>query len=720
MSSDGEVRLGRKREHVRLVASAPLCAAPDWQNRMRALALDSLAASVALIDPAGVIQEVNGRWAELAEACGMNDPGHGVGRNYLQFEGVNHEAAAVIQAIRTVLAGDGHYRVVDYRCDYGGRRRWFRCGVSALRENGQTVGAVVTHEEVSDQVALLEESVRQSAALQAVTNSIVITDCAGRIEWVNDAFRRASGLELNEARLLPAHRWRDYAGGRAFSDIAEYCRLSRDVWTGEVELARKGGAPYLVEQTVTPVTDSTGRVSHLIVVSEDLTEYRQTQRRLLHLAEHDHLTGLLNRRSFQDRLALAVEQHASIEQPLAVIVLNLERFKNTNDTLGHRAGDAVLEEVARRLSSEMRPGDGLARVGADEFVLFRARCGDREQVRRLVARLQERLSEPIEVAGRRVPASCRAGVTLFPGDAHRPDELLRRAGLALHRAKADGPCGFRFYDSGIDAEMGVRAWVEREVAQAVGTPSLGAAYQPIWELATGRITGAEGLMRWSAGASSGVTVSRIVEIAEDSGLIQPIGQWVIAQALDALARWRRKPSACAHLSLAVNLSAVQLNQAGLSTSLLEELRRRGLPPSCLKVELTETVLLQESPAVAETLERLHEAGVGLVLDDFGTGYASLSYLQRFPIEQVKIDGRFIAGIGSRAPDEAIVRAIVQLAHSLGLKVVAEGVETEAQREFLERAGCDLAQGFLLSPAVTAAKFEALVRQSGTAPRVRRQ
>lgn len=715
--------MGQKRgqpESGSLRCPTPSPISPDWQYRLRALALDCLSASVALVDQTGIIREVNRRWIESAKANGMADEHYGVGRNYFHFEGASREATAVTQAIRTILSGEGHFRVVEYRCDFDGGRRWYRCEMSALRENGKTVGAVVSHEEVSDRVALLEESLRQSAALQAVSNSIVITDCRGRIEWVNDAFRRASGLSLHEAQLLSERRRGDFAGGRAFNEIAEYCLLSRAVWVGEVELTRKGGMQYLAEQTVTPVTDSSGRVSHLVVVSEDLTQYRQAQRHLLYMAEHDHLTGLLNRRSFQDRLALAVERHASTEQPLAVIALNLDRFKNTNDTLGHRAGDFVLKEVARRLGSEVRPGDTLARVSADEFVLFRARCGDREEVRQLVLRLQERLSEPIEVAGRRVPVSCRAGVALFPNDAARTDELLRRAGLALHRAKADGPCGLRFYDSGIDAEMGVRAWVEREVAQAVGTPSLGAAYQPIWELATGRITGAEGLMRWSAAASSGITVSRMVAIAEDSGLIQPMGQWVTTQALDALAEWRRKSGEASQLTLAVNLSAVQLNQAGMSAALLKELQRRGLPAAALKVELTETVLLQESPAVSDALDQLHRAGVGLVLDDFGTGYASLSYLQRFPIEQVKIDARFIAGIGLRAPDEAIVQAIVQLAHSLGLKVVAEGVETELQREFLERAGCDMAQGYLLSPAVTPAEFEALVLQGGPAPRIRRK
>ena len=660
--------------------------------------LDSLWAYIAVLGRDGTILTTNERWRQR--------PGNvGVGDNYLTYCAAlagdcSASGIEVAAGIRSVLEGERDLFWVQYGCHDGTERRWFHFVVSPLARGTRTQGAVVAHYDVTAQVKLAEERTRQLVALQSAGEAIFIVDAGGRIDWGNEAFLSARGCQSADALTLSE------AGGPELAGIVATCRQNRAVWSGEVGLIGRDGRLCTVEETVTPIPDASGAIGHVVVVQHDITLRKETQLRMAHLAEHDSVTGLLNRKSFHHRLGLAIEEHRSAGHELAVLFIDLHRFKHTNDAFGDRVGDAILAETARRLRSRLGESGLAARLAGDEFAILLNCCGDREQVRQQAERILAAFQRPIEVEGQRVTAGAGIGVALFPSDGHTYESLLRCAGLALHRAKAEGRRGFRFYDAALEAETGERASIEQEMNQSLRARDWWIAYQPQWNIQTRRIVGAEGLLRWKPAARRGISMSRIVSIAEDSGLILPVGQWVVKKSLAQLRTWRhtvRRP-----LHLAINLSAVQLNQEDVAGLFAQEIRRCGIAPSSLKAEITESALVQNSNRVAGTLRALHETGVGLVLDDFGTGYSSLAHLRQFPIESVKIDSSFVGAIGRQRQDEAIVKGIVHLAHSLGITVVAEGVETEDQLAFLQSVQCDSAQGYLVSPALPPADFEALV------------
>ncbi len=671
-------------------------------------ALDSLSAHIAILDHEGVILSVNRQWRQRkygtqAAAAELRT----VGSNYFECLATwtgTYGAAKVGEAtegIRGVLHGklDSFSTNYSYQTD-DGSVLWFKFVVSPLGDRSH--GVVVTHVDVTDQIRLAEERARQVGALQAAANSIFITDAAGRIDWANEAFFRVRGYPSAEADALLPGITPLLAGGPELAGALDSCKQSGFRWTGEAELWNQSGEPYTVEQTVTPIQDTSGEISHFVVAQVDVSHKRETELRMMYMAEHDDLTGLLNRKSFDDRLRLAIVQHHSMERQLAVLLVDLDRFKDANETLGHGAGDLILAEAAGRLR-DLLGANLVARFGGDEFVILLAGCGDQEQVKQSANRVLACFRRPFTLEGHSVSIGASAGIAMFPADGVTHEDLLRAADLALYRAKAEGRRGLRFFDKALEAEVSERVAIERGLHDAIGTRDLWIAYQPQWEVQSGRIIGAESLLRWNPAIGRNISMGRIVSMAEESGLILPIGQWVIKQALKQLQIWQRRFGP--DFTMSINLSAVQLNQQDVSALFTNAVRSLGIRPDTLKVEITESVLAQNSDRVLGALRELHAAGIGLALDDFGTGYSSLTYLQQFPIESVKIDTSFVKEIGRRTQDDAIVKGIVQLSHSLGLTVVAEGVETEEQLAFLRAVGCDLAQGYRVSPAVPPAEFE---------------
>ncbi len=672
-------------------------------------ALDSLSAHIAILDHDGVILSVNRQWRQRKH--GSQAPAadlRTVGSNYFEclasWTGI-YGAAKVgeaIDGIRAVLQGELESFSTNYSYQTDdGSLLWYRFVVSPLGDGSR--GAVVTHVDVTDQVRLAEERARQVVALQSAANSIFITDAAGQIDWANEAFFRVRGYPLAERdALLPGITPR-VAGGLGFADTIDSCKRSGLRWSGDVELRNQNGEAYTVEQTVTPIQDTTGAISHFVVAQVDVTHDRETELRMMYMAEHDDLTGLLNRKSFDDRLRLAIVQHHSMDQQLAVLLVDLDRFKDANETLGHGAGDIILAEAAARLRDLLGASGLVARFGGDEFVILLAGGGGQEQVKQSADRVLACFRRPFTLEGHSVSIGASVGIAMFPADGVTHDDLLRAADLALYRAKAEGRRGVRFFDKALEAEVSERVAIERQLQGAIGTRDLWIAYQPQWEVQSGRIVGAESLLRWNPAISRSISMGRIVSMAEESGLILPIGQWVIKKALAQLQIWQRRFGA--DFTISINLSAVQLNQQDVAALFTNAVRSLGIRPDTLKVEITESVLAQNSDRVLGALRELHAAGIGLALDDFGTGYSSLTYLQQFPLESVKIDTSFVKEIGRRTQDDAIVKGIVQLSHSLGLTVVAEGVETDEQLAFLRAVGCDLAQGYRVSPALPPHEFE---------------
>ena len=455
------------------------------------------------------------------------------------------------------------------------------------------------------------------------------------------------------------------------------------------------------------VKDHVGRLEEVVTVRTHGLE--AANRQLRHLATHDALTGLPNRVLLDDRLAQAMAHADRDQRSFALMVCDLDRFKLINDSLGHGAGDELLQEVARRLSAVARTADTVARVGADEFVLVGSSLADAEDAVQLAARAIEALRAPVRIAGIDVHASPSIGIALYPEDGVTLEALRAHADAAMYSAKHQGRGNVRRYVPGMHAGTEDRVQMESELHHAVELKQFELYYQPKVDTRTGVVRSAEALIRWAHPSRGLVSPAEFIPLAEECGLIGAIGVWVIREACRQARAWQDEgvPS----LRISVNLSASQFREVGLVDSIRRALDDVGLLARYLEVELTESAVMSDPEQSVAILEQLSAMGVLVSVDDFGTGYSSMSYLRRFPIDKLKIDRVFINEIASRPEDASIVRAIVSLAHSLNLKVVAEGVETPAQLDFLKTAGCDEYQGYHYSRPLPADQFQRLVRNA---------
>jgi diguanylate cyclase (GGDEF)-like protein len=456
-----------------------------------------------------------------------------------------------------------------------------------------------------------------------------------------------------------------------------------------------------------------GAVVGSVLILTDIAERREAEARIRHMAHHDALTDLPNRVFFRDRLAQALARARREGEAVAVLCLDLDRFKEVNDTLGHAAGDQLLEAVADRLRADVREADTIARLGGDEFAVVQTALTQPGGADALSRRIVEALSRPFDLGGN-VLASVGAsvGVALYPADGEDPDRLLRRADLALYRAKADGRGTHRFFEEQMDAQLRARAALERDLRGALAEERFELNYQPQVDLATGRLAGAEALLRWRHPERGMVPPAEFIPLAEETGLIVPIGEWVLATACREACGWP------APLRVAVNLSPVQFRQPGLAELVVRTLRCTGLDPTRLELEITEGVLLRDTDATVGALEALRALGVRIAMDDFGTGYSSLSYLRRFPFDKIKIDRSFVADLGRSGDAAEIVRAVIHLGRGLGMRANAEGVETAEQATLLRVAGCGEGQGYYFGRPVPAHEFAALVADGSTRDAVR--
>ncbi|MDO9713387.1 bifunctional diguanylate cyclase/phosphodiesterase [Paracraurococcus lichenis] len=449
--------------------------------------------------------------------------------------------------------------------------------------------------------------------------------------------------------------------------------------------------------------DGSGRPLSAVGVVIDVTERREAELRIAHLAHHDALTGLPNRVLFRDRLNDALAR-ARRNEGFAVLYLDLDRFKEVNDTLGHPVGDALLRAVTARLQAELRETDTLARLGGDEFAVIQASLDQPRDATTLARRLVEVISAPFLLDGHQMVIGTSVGISLCPTDGFDPDALLKGADMALYRAKAEGRGRWRFFEPEMDARMQLRRTLELDLRRALAMSEFEVFYQPIVNIDTRRVSGLEALLRWRHPERGLVPPDDFIPLAEEIGLILPIGEWVLAQACCDAATWPGAPK------VAVNLSPVQFAGRGLVEAVAAALAQSGLAPARLELEITETVLLQDTEATLATLHRLKALGVRIAMDDFGTGYSSLSYLQRFPFDKVKIDRSFTRELGNSRQSNAIVQAVTDLCAGLEMTTTAEGVETEAQLAVLRRRGCSEAQGYLFSKPKPAEEVRVVLQQ----------
>lgn len=542
-------------------------------------------------------------------------------------------------------------------------------------------------------------------ALDACANGVFILSESCRVQYVNPAYLRISGLAMEQILGQDAECLFQGAGPVSLEEIRGLLRTQRE---GRIVISstRPDAERSWTELLLTPVRDEDGELNHFVGVLNEITEQKRFEERLLWQSHHDTLTGLPNRALLQDRLNLSMAYANRSGRLMAVLFIDLDHFKLVNDSLGHELGDRLLQLVGERLSTLLRESDTVARQGGDEFVVILSELKLDEHAGKVCQKLLDALSAPFAVEGRTLRIAASVGIALYPRDAEDIQSLLRFADTALYRAKELGRNNFQFFTDAMNARMLERLVLESGLHQAVANDELLLHYQPQVELDTGRVLGAEALLRWRHPQLGLVAPNRFIAIAEETGLIIPIGDWVLRRACSDAMRWQGLTDD--PFRIAVNLSACQFRDAGLVGRIIAILEETGLPPACLELEITESLLLHDVDVAIASLRELKALGMSLSMDDFGTGYSSLSYLKRLPIDRLKIDQSFVRELATNPEDAAITRAIISMAHNLNLSVIAEGVETEAQRSLLLRYHCDELQGYLFSRPVEAKALYQLV------------
>jgi diguanylate cyclase (GGDEF)-like protein len=443
-----------------------------------------------------------------------------------------------------------------------------------------------------------------------------------------------------------------------------------------------------------------------IALRDEIAERQTAQSRLAYLASHDPLTGLPNRTLFNTQLATEMQEAHQRGRKLAMLYVDLDNFKDVNDTLGHAIGDTLLRQVAARIAGELRAGEMVGRIGGDEFALLQVDPEDEARAAELGERLMATLCEPFDIEGRPIFIGASIGMTMFPDDADTVELLHRNADLAMYRAKNDGRNRCHFFDETLNQEVHRRALLEQALREPSLMNQLFLVYQPQYDIQTERLSGVEALLRWDHPEHGLIPPSEFISVAERSGLILDIGAWVLREACRQAARWYN--AGFPPMTMSVNVSTVQFRVGNVPRLVAQVLAETGLPASWLELEITETGMMHDMNVAAETLVALHNQGVGLSIDDFGTGYSSLSYLRRVPVDRIKIDRSFIKDVTASEDAAVVASTIVKLAHSLRLQVVAEGVETRAQADFVQKTGCAFVQGFYYGEPMTADMIQDLM------------
>lgn len=625
---------------------------------------------------------------------------------------VPEERARVTAAIQKVQ-DTGHATVeASFRTKSGELIPYWFTGARILIDGEPHLAGIGVN--VSDRLKTEQALRLRNRAIEASPNGIALISLGiepGNIGYVNPALRQM--LRLNDAELV-GQNW-----AAVLFTNEEPERLSslyRILNTGEevhvtLRLMRSDGSEFWSDLYAAPVENDKGEYSHLVAVVVDITETKRYEEALEKRANFDELTGLANRNLLMDRLQVAMERSRRSHQAVALMLIDLDNFKYINDTLGHGVGDQVLQQAALRLQSCLRAQDTVARIGGDKFVIVVSEAVDKAFVAALMGRILTTIALPILAGNRELQLTCSIGVSLFPENGEDPDTLYKHADIAMYQAKAHGRNNFWFFTEDLNLRLNERVQLEHSLREAVTRQQLALLYQPQIDLQTNRIVGVEALLRWQHPDLGLIEPDRFIPIAEDTGLIIGIGDWVLKQATRQNKLWQSM--GLAPLTIAVNLSARQFAEANLVPQVATVLKAAGLEPKYLCLEITESHVMQDAELAVHTLHQLKALGVMLSIDDFGTGYSSLSYLKKFPVDELKIDRSFVRDLHVDADDAVISQAIISLGHSLNIRVIAEGVEHAEQLTFLKSQGCDHGQGFLLGRPMSAEAFEVLLREAAS-------
>ena len=609
-----------------------------------------------------------------------------------------------------LLKKEGALRGYEMRlCHKDGQEVWVAVNARLYPGGGDGAeGVEGTIRDISERKQAELQMSKLSRALEQSADAALISDPRGVIEYVNPAFEHMTGYRREE---LIGRNTRIFRSGK--HDAAFYERLWRTLLAGEVFRdvfinRRKDGTLYYEEKTITPVKDPQGRITHFVATGQDVTQRVTDHQRLRFMAEHDVLTELPNRALFMEILAKALARARLQKRHVAVMFLDMDCFKEINDTFGHNAGDQALKIYARRLQSAVRGEDVVARIGGDEFAILVDDVANVNIISRIARKIIDVISPPIVIDGREILLTVSIGISVFPEDGAEAETLLDNADTAMYRAKDLGRNNYQFYSREMRARALERMTMEQSLRHALERGEFLLHYQPQLDLRSGRVFGVEALLRWQHPELGLLSPGDFVPLLEESGLIGDVGEWVLASAFAQGHEWHR--AGFPDLRIAVNLSSRQFNDPAFIDRIAALIEDSGIDPGLLELELTESVIMRNSRATNTALERLDRMGVRFSIDDFGTGYSSLSYLKRFPVDTLKIDRSFVREVNTNADDAAIVSAIIGMGHNMHLKVIAEGVERQEQLHFLREHQCDVIQGYLFSQPLMPASMTRLLRE----------
>jgi diguanylate cyclase (GGDEF)-like protein/PAS domain S-box-containing protein len=638
----------------------------------------------------------------------------------ISFESLTHPddrarvRVAIEQALRERRRFDLEYRIMH--ADGSMRWVWDR-GTGVFDAQGNTLAVEGLVHDISERKqadqALREAEGRYRGLFENALEGVFRTTPDGEYLDANPALAAIYGYD-SPASLMASIRdigTQLYVDPRRREEFMRVMREHGAVQVFESQIYRRDGQIIWIAESARAVRDADGQVLLYEGMVEDITERKTYERRLEWQATHDALTGLANRSLLQDRLELAIRRAAEEVTQVAVIFVDLDRFKLINDTLGHQVGDELLQIIARRLQLCVRGADTIARQGGDEFVLVTSGAPGKYPAGRTLELITQAVAEPCTVGGREYQLTCSIGVALYPQDGRDAETLLKHADSALYRAKDNGRNNIQFFTRELTARLAQRLELEGRLRRALEREQFELYFQPRVDLGSGRIVGAEALLRWHCPEQGLILPGHFVPLAEETGLIVPLGSWVLRAACQQLRAWLDAGLDPGIVS--VNISAEQFRSGDLPATVAAILAATGVAAGHLELEITESAVMHDAPRLLEMLNELKWLGLRISIDDFGTGYSSLAYLRRFPVDHLKIDRSFVSDLAHSAGDSTIVRSIVALGHSLGLRVVAEGVESAEQLELLQQIHCDEVQGFHLGRPMPAAEFAIRLRLQDT-------